>query len=209
MPVYHSLWPYLAQCWLSTPAHGTGAHLSPALSPVVLNRTTLFSLCCCCFLFWNFATHPVVNVLVNLCLRPWSLNPFSCAGLGCVACLHAAAKWSCLSKCPVVDTADRLVLHLGDGGEAVVRTAALALLVSQPGALQDQAEPAHWLLALPTHEHLSYPPALCQFLSSLSDFHCFVYSSLEIASLSWLSRHPLCLLLLLFPALQVWIWSIN
>lgn len=43
----------------------------------------------------------------------------------------------------MVDTDDKLVLHLDGCGEAVVRTAALALLVSQSGTLQDQTEPAH------------------------------------------------------------------
>lgn len=53
---------------------------------------------------------------------------FLCRCWVCAYCMQPA-KRCCSPSCPVVDTDDKLVLHLEGCGEAVMRTAALALPV--------------------------------------------------------------------------------
>lgn len=106
-------------------------------SKCFLMGPVLFSLCHCCFVFWSFTTHHVINVLLSACLHLYSLSPSFSLGFGYVPASLQPAKRCCLPSCAVVNTADKLVLHLGDCGEAVMRTADLSLPMCQPGAPQD------------------------------------------------------------------------
>lgn len=157
----------------------------------------LFYLCHCSFVFWSFAAHPV-NVFG--CLYMFTslfLEPFFLRRGWVQACLHAASQVTLLSQLScgghwwqTCVTPWRLWRSKEDSNPffpCVPTWGSMGLSRVCP------------LMALPTHEHListsisssySLTFLLCPFPSSLSGFHCLVYLiSLEIASLSWLSRY--------------------